>query len=282
MPVHGNRVVLLCGLIPAIFALGSCSSGPEAPAKGTPAFSWQAAKETYRTGDFLKTQEHLDKLTMDENEYSTKALAWSLMLTSGMAKGYAELADHYEIGGRTNKSDPGSFRKQVSNCRNFAGRLALQVADKWEKVQKIKGDTVPMAFPYPPGSAAPVAILSKVTNGIVITPDEMETAQKRALERGVMLAACRMAGAPDDTAKLQELLKAPEPKVARSAFVLGMASMLYEESQWFTSTKLDQPDKLKVFCERAQDALKGAPDNKESKELATKIQNALKPAKKKK
>jgi hypothetical protein len=275
-----TRAVLIGCFIPAILLLCACASGPQAPEKGTPAYYWQAAKETFAAGDFAKTVEHLDKILASENEYTAKALPWSLMITTGLAKGYAELADHYEIGGRTNKADPGSFRKQVANSRNFAGRLAMQVAEKWEKVQKLQGESVPLAFPYPPGSAAPAAILSKVTNGIVISPEEMEAAQKRTLERGVMRAACAMSGAPDDTAKLQETLKAPDAKVPRNTFVLAMANTLYEQSQLFTQMKLDQPDKLKVFCERSQEALKIVPESKETKELGAKLQAALKAKKK--
>jgi hypothetical protein len=64
-------------------------------------------------------------------------------------------------------------------------------------------------------------------------------------------------------------------------FVQAMANILYEEGQLFISTKLDQPEKLRIFCERAQEALKSVPESKETKELGTKIQAALKTGKKK-
>ena len=92
----------------------SCSSTTApAPEKGTPAYSWAAAKETFAANDYVKTTEHLDKLLADENEFTARALPWSLILTSGTAAGYAELADNYELGGRLNKSDPTAFRRRV-------------------------------------------------------------------------------------------------------------------------------------------------------------------------
>ncbi len=42
--------------IAGLLAAGtSCSSGPQPPQPGTPAFYWAAANQTYRAGDFLKT-----------------------------------------------------------------------------------------------------------------------------------------------------------------------------------------------------------------------------------
>ena len=53
----------------------SCSSGPQPPQPGTPAFFWAAAKETYRAGDFLKTSENLQRILATDNEFSARARA---------------------------------------------------------------------------------------------------------------------------------------------------------------------------------------------------------------
>jgi hypothetical protein len=276
-----NRAVWLCLALAFTLILCSCESGPRPPEKGTPAFSWQAAKETWATGDFNKTLDHLDKLLAEKNEFSARALPWSLICMSGLAKGYMELADHYEIGGRANKSDPSSFRKQVSNCRSFAGRLSMRVADKFGEIQATKEEQIPMGFPYPPGTASPVPQLDKVVRGIIMPEAEIEAAQKRALERGILRAASRAIGAPEDSAKLQETLKSGTATVPRAAFMLAMADTLYEEAQLFGRMKLDQPEKLQILLSRAQEVLKGIPESKETKELSGKIQAEMKKAAKK-
>jgi hypothetical protein len=232
----------------------------------------------------VKTLEHLDKLLADESEYTARALPWALILTSGTAAGYAELADHYELGGRVNKSDPAAFRRPVSVYRGLANRLSLEFAEKFGKLAKLKGDTIPLAFGYPKGTAAPVPALTKVASGIVPAPPEAEAAEKRALERGVLLAACRAAGAPGDTARTEQILKSPDKSpdatVPRATFEMAMAQDLFNASQLYSPRKLDEPQKLAIFCQRAQEALKSVPESKESKDLAAKIQNALKRAKK--
>ena len=108
---------------------------------------------------------------------------------------------------------------------------------------------------------------------------EIETAQKRAIERAVLLATCRAAGAKNDPAKAQDLLKAGPAKIPRAAFVEAIATALFEESQLYGHNKLDKPDTMKTFCARAQEALKTVPVSKESQDLDKKIQAALKKAK---
>ncbi len=268
----------LWAAIGAAALLCSCS-GTSAPQPGTPAFFWAAARETWGQGDYLKTIDHLDKLSSD-SEYGGRARPWLMVVTSGMAQGYVDLADAYETGARANKADPLSFRRLAANYRNTASRLAQHYAETYQDFQKSQqGDSVALAFPYPGGSATPVATLAKAANGIMPPPNEAETAQKRAVTRQVLLAACRAAGAPDDLAKTQELLKAGEAKVPRPVFLAAAARSLYDYSQLYTAARLDDPSKMKIFCERAQDALKAVPESKETKELSGKIATALKPGK---
>jgi hypothetical protein len=128
--------------------------------------------------DFIKTLDHLDKLMAENSEYTARALPWSLVLASGLAKGYMELADHYELGARVNKSDPSLFRKQVSQCRGFAGRLAMQVADNFGKLQAAKDEQIPPAS-LPARHRQPRAQLTGWSRRGP-QPAEMEAAEKRA------------------------------------------------------------------------------------------------------
>ncbi|HUE00355.1 MAG TPA: hypothetical protein VMR62_12345 [Bryobacteraceae bacterium] len=264
-------------LIAVNLTLLSCSSST-APQPGTPAFYWTAAKESYATGDYQQTVGHLGNLLSSQNEYSGRALPWMLILTSGMAQGYSDLAQAYDAGGHANRVLTTNFRRQVSTYLGAANTLALQFADNFAKFQS-KDDFITLDFAYPTGSPTEVVLLHKVYGGSWPTDTEIETAQKHAIERAVLLATCRAAGAKNDPAKAQDLFKTGEAKVARADFVSAMANALYEQSQLYARNKLDQPDKLKVFCARAQDALKTVPASSESRDLDKKIQAVLKKTK---
>ena len=275
MSRNTQRTLSMFALLSAFLLCLSCSSGPKAPEKGTPAFFWQAARETYAAGDYVKTLEHLDHLVATDNEFTARALPWSMVLTSGLTAGYMELAEDYTIGARMNKSDPSGFRRTVTDSRGTANRLALQFADNFAKLQKMKDDPITLAFAFPKGSGAQVAMANKVTNGIALAPADADMLQKRMLERGVVLAVARAAGNPDDSAKTGELLKTGEAKVPRATFLMAMTQALYEDSQLYVSTKLDQPQKMEILCQRAKEAVKTLPEGKDSKELSAKIDKAL-------
>lgn len=276
MSLTWKRSVAFCALLSGLLWCVSCSSGPAAPEKGTPGFYWQAARETYAAGDYAKTLEHLDNLVATDNEFTARALPWSLALTSGMAAGYMELADDYAIGARVNKSDPSGFRRTVSGARGNANRLALQFAENFGKFQQLKDGPVTLAFAFPKGSGGQVALLTKVTSGMVLPAADTDMVQKRTLERGVVLAVCRAAGAPDDLGKTEEILKTGEAQVPRNTFLLAMTQALYQESQLYAPDKLDEPQKMTILSQRAEQALQGLPESKETKELAAKLDKAKK------
>jgi hypothetical protein len=262
-------------LLLSCFVLISCSdsSGPE---PGTPAFYWSAAQETFGAKDYVKTVDHLEKIVATDNEYTARARPWLLVMTSGMTRGYMELADNFEAGAHANKANPTDFRRSTNTYRGQADRLAIEFAEAFAKFQQGKDDPVPIAFPFPTGSAAPVMELTKASTGVHLAPAEIESAERRAVARGVLLQACAAAGAPDDVAKAQDRFKAGTLKVPRASFVTFMAGTLFDESKLYGMRQIGNPDRAKIFCTRALDALKTLPETKETKDLSTKIGKSLK------
>ena len=266
--VAAGNLLLLCSLV--------ISCGPSGPQEGTPAFYWAAAQETFGAKDYIKTIEHLERITATDNEFTARARPWLLVMDSGMARGYMDLAENFDAGAHANKTNPTEFRRRTNNYRTEANRLALEFVEVFDKFQKGKDDPVTIAYPFPTGSAAPVMQLTKAATGIMLSAAEIEPAEKRAVERGVLLKACEAAGAPDDPAKAQELLKTGTLQVPRATFVTAMASTLFDESKLYGVRGIDDPQKAKIFCSRALDALKTVPETKQTKELNTKIAKSLK------
>ena len=277
MSAMANRRTAVLALLSANLILFSCSSS-DAPQPGTPAFYWSAAKETYAAGDYQKTIEHLGNIMSSQNDYVARAQPWMLILTSGMAHGYMDLADAFEAGGHANQSQSTAFHRLVNEYRGSANRLSLQFAETFGNFQS-KDDYVTLSFPYPTGSPTEVVLLGRISKGAMPPATDIETAQKRAIERAVLLATCRAAGAEGDPAKAQDLLKSGAAKVSRATFVQAMATALYEQSQLYSHNKMDDPDKMKIFCSRAQDALKLLPASKQTDDLNKKIKSALKKSK---
>jgi hypothetical protein len=263
-------------LLLAVSVVTAGCSTSTAPQPGTPAYAWSAAKENFAAGDYVKTAQHLDKVLASDNEYTARARPMFLILTSGMARGDMDLADNFEYGVKAKKADPGGFRKCISNSRSTAGRLGLQFAEAFMRFQKGKDDPIVLAFNFPSGSAAPVPEFARASVGQPLLPTEIESAQKHAIERAILLQTCAAAGAPDDTAKALDLFKSGNAQVSRATFLAGIADSLYDQAQLYGPRKLDDPEKLKVFSNLAMSALKDVPETKQTKELSAKLQKGMK------
>jgi hypothetical protein len=160
--------------------------------------------------------------------------------------------------------------------RTQASQLALQFAESLQKFEATKDPNVTLAFPYPSGSLSMPTQLKRVTGGILVQQSDIDDLEKHLLAKGVLLAACRAVGAPEDTAKAQQTLKGETTQVPRDVFTLALANTLYEQSQLFTRDRLDRPDRIQMFCNEALEILQGLKENKEAKALAAKIQKSMK------
>ena len=275
----GRNVAIAIAALGLLAAGTSCSSGPQPPQPGTPAFFWAAANEAYRAGDYLKTSEHLQRILTTDNEFSARARAWDTVITAGVAQAYIELADTWEAGARANRPDPTPFRKQVSALRALASAAALQYAEDVHKVVAADKDaTILLAFVSPAGASAPPAGLKRVASGILVQDSERDLLKAAMVQRGVLLSACSAVGSPDDTAAAQEKLKAGDFRAPRDTFLLAAARNLEAQSDLFAYNKLDLPNRLKLMSQEAVQALAAVPQSKESKSVNDKIQARLKKA----
>jgi hypothetical protein len=245
----------LAGLLVLVALLSSCS-GSSSPTVGSAEFYWNAAKETYTAGDYLKTLDDLDHLMDNHNEYTARAVPWSLVLTAGMANGYMELADYYATGARANRAQALAFRRKANEYRTMANPLALRFAQNVEKMDQLPAGAVPVAFPMPKGSAVVHETFARIEKGELPSPAEAEAALTLAIQRNVLLAACEAVGAPNDMAKAADILTHVST-ASHSTFGKAVAQMLENESNLYGRNELDEPEKVAILHQRAQSVLHG-------------------------
>ncbi len=278
MTYSGRRILSLGAVCGALLLAASCGSkGPQPPQPGSPPFIWAVTQDSYKAGDLIKTNENLERLVRGKSEFAVRAAPLSLVLGAGMARGYMELADKFDTGAKANRNNPAPFRKQVSLFRTQARSIAMQTLESVHQyLTPSKDEKITFAFPFPVGSAAEVAGLKKVTNGLVLQESEIEKLTKETLQRNVILVVSRAAGSPKDPEKAKAVFAQPETQLPRDQFVLAIANSLNEISDLFTSKQLDEPDRLKLICEQTLEVLGSIPASKESKDLIAKVQKQLK------
>ena len=258
MSVFSTRsAALLIALV--MLGLAACSGPVTTSARvGTPEFYWYAAKETYAAGDYVKAADHLDHLIATDNEYTARAVPWSLVLTSGMAAGYMEVADAYVAGARVNKAKGLTFRKKASDYRTIASPLVLRFAQNVDKMSKVPPGGIQLAFGMSKGAANPSPMLSQVASGFQLTQAQEEQLIVQNIQRNVLLAVCRAAGAPNDTARTEEVLGHASALIPRANFENTISQILTLESALYSRDKLDDPEKLEAIKRRAALVLAGA------------------------
>jgi hypothetical protein len=263
----------------AMVATVSCSGGTALPRPGTPAAYWSDANVAYKAGDYLKTDENLQRIVLNDNDYTARARVWDMVISGGLAQGYSALADVYEEGAKNNRENPAPYRRRTNELRTLSGNMTLQVADGLHRfLEQPKEANVLMAFPFPAGSTEKPQGLTRLGKALFVPDTEQAQLLKAMLQRGVVLALSAATGNADDAAKAQQLFQTPDVKVARDTFLFASAKMLEAESDIFGSKKLDLPNKLKIALQEAQGALKAMAETKDSKALADKIQKTLKKA----
>lgn len=230
--------------------LAGCSSSSVDRASNAE-FYWSAAKETYAAGDYRKTADHLETLISSKNDYTVRALPWYLVLTSGMASGYMELADQYAAGARAHKEHAAAFHTKTIEYRETASRLALRFAQNVDKLDQLPFGRLPLAFDLPKGSAAEPSLLAKIASGVELNAADAADAEALAVQHSVLMTACLAAGSPNDVAKAEVILGHDSAGTERAAFGQTIAYMLETESALYSRNKLDQPDKLDVLQKRA-------------------------------
>lgn len=270
------RAMALSATVMLGLILISCSSAPTGPQPGSPEYTWSAARQVIAAGDYMKASLHLDKLASGQSEYAPKAQAWLLVMTAGMAKGYSDLADTFEQGAKNNRAQPLTFRNQASNYQRTAGRLSVQFAEAYQRFSGSKLEQIPLSFGVPKGSTSLPPHLLRVEKGMMPTEGDIALSQSAAIDRGILLTACRAAGAGGDAAKAAELMKSGEIQVSRATFQFAMANAMYDQATLYTRKKLSDPSKLKMFTDMASAALKEVPESKDTKELKKKIDALLK------
>jgi len=254
-----------------------CSSGPPPIKPGSPAFFWAVAKESYRTGDLLKTDATLLDLSQTDTAFAAPARLWQLVVSAGLTQGYTELANAYEAGGVADPARALAFRRQATNLRSMAATTALEFAQAVHNMAETDQNAkVLLSFGFPPGSATPPEALSKLSGGAWLPDSERDSLLTAMLQRGVLLAASVAVGSPDDPGKAEAVFQAAEVRIPRETFFYGMAKLLYQEADLFGPMGMDRQDRFILMCRAAAETLQTIPQSQAAEALSAEIRSTLK------
>ncbi|HSW51518.1 MAG TPA: hypothetical protein VLH09_15130 [Bryobacteraceae bacterium] len=272
-----RRVAVLAPLLSLWLTQISCSTGADKAKPGTPAFYWQAARETHVTRDYLKTVEHLRRVIRTDNEFNLRAQPWRLIVADGLTRTYMQLADDFEMGAKANADAPLPLLKTMASYRTTAETRALEFAETfimWKKTAK--DPEILLDFPFPSVPSMETPLRQKIQGGSLPGEGAMPALEQRLMSICVAESAAAAAGATGDVSKGRTLFQAGSAKVPRDVFALAMATALYNQAQLFSRAKMNKSDRLHLFCTEGLDVLKSIPETAESKKLTSEFEKLAK------
>jgi hypothetical protein len=281
---------LLVTLLPLLL-LVSCNKGPEGPAKGSPEWNYQAAKESFRLGEYEAAEEALSKIeNAAGNPFQARAAAWHIAIEVGQVTGYGELIEAYEKGSLKAAGKRLDFLRLKQADMKEAKRHGLHLLDTYlhfeETVLKQSSPSVVLESPFPLGSATPVVDLERVYKGLWMVDDARALMHQAVLKRGMIRGYSAVLTAIDDAPGAQKALEKGRAEIPTAKFLLVLGQTAAKAAPVFGRTMLDETAKEKLFWERAQACatkiLESKPDaalEKDAKKLKADADKALKPKK---
>jgi len=256
----------------------SCGpSGPESPQPGTNAYLWWTAQESFKKGNFIDVSNQLDKLTGKESEYKLRAQAWQMIVATGVARGNAEWADIVEEGLKLNRDRQLEFHRIINGTRSEAHQMVMRAAQiNLSSLDALAAADIalPVALPNFPVDLPVEA--GRVKKGVSLKPAEQEVALLAMQRRAVLKALALFAGAGDDLKKAAPAFATGEFKLAKQNLLIGIATQFSELTDMYTSKKLAESARVKMLCEGADKALKGAQAGADTKAIQKKLEAARK------
>jgi hypothetical protein len=252
---------------------------------GSPEWLWVAARDSYVAGDMDKACAHLEKIERQgNNPYVERARIWRMVVEAGMASGHLELAQAYSEGRIHSRTNKLFFSRQRSDHLKEAKRYAIGLAEAYGALTKQPlPKTMVLEFPFPKGSGADVADLDRVYKGEEMPEAQRLAANEKTLDRGMVRAVSAVLTTADDSPGAQKALQSGRAELPSARLLLAVGTAMEKLSAAFNNKNLDEPDKLKIFHERAQDAAKRvlemepeAPVQTAAKKLQADIEKTLK------
>ena len=226
---------------------------------------YEDGKELFGRSDFIRALGFVRNVALGEpsHDYTERGLVLSIILSSGIAQGYRELAEAYQAG--TAKLEDSKHRSEYRRlgqdsyqyARTHAFQLA-EVARRWvESQDKEEAKDLIVECPYP-SDEAPAANqpLEQAKEGSWIPLEEQREAQLNAIRIQMQRSLAAALGV--ETTQAGDALQAGTAKVPNTAFNLYLAKELLAVAKIFGTQGIDEGKNLVLLCEQANESVKQA------------------------
>ncbi len=251
-----SRMIFCPASAIALAGLLGCNGGPAAPKGGSPEWHWDNAGFYYDRGEFAKMSAELDNVASRETPLKERARVWRAALLMGLSRGYMEVGDAYRAAIEESPKLRPNYEAPLQQINREARQFAIELTESLGDLDKAWGtDDVICQFPFPPDSATVPPVMEGIREGQDVSAEQVATASKRTVLRGIVLAATEFCGFGEGVEFVktaQAAFEAGPITISNDDARFATAKILLDVSLIFSRKRLDDPKIRKAVIDRTE------------------------------
>ncbi len=282
-------------LIGLLLILSSCGGGTDSkkpkPMRNTPEFAYNEAKEAMSA---IKIEKSIsltnDVMTRFPNSVQAqRARILRIVLLTGLAHGYGDLADAYLTGFEKGGKNAGQFRSTAFDFYRKKKNAILGFSDACDYMIQNYSDKADYVLEcdFPSKEVSMNRLIEEVKKGNLLDSEQLKIAEEQELREGVLVSLAMFLGAENDRNKAKKLLEEGSRPLDPAEFFVRVGEMFLDDQKLFGRKTLNEVQYYRLFFQKAQECLtlaqkilKDKP-NKETEETAAQLKVDLETAEKK-
>lgn len=276
---------------PVIFFIGlswilaSCGGGGGSNKpkliRNTPEFAYNEAKEAMSA---IKIEKAIsltnDVMTRFPNSVQAqRARILRIVLLTGLAHGYGDLADAYVTGFEKGGKNAGKLRSTAFDFYRKKKNAVLGFSDSCDYMIQNFSDKADYLLDcdFPSQEVSMNRLIEEVKKGNLLDSEQLKIAEEQELREGVLVSLATFLGAENDRNKARKLLEAGSRPLDPAEFFLRSGKVFLEDQDLFGRKILNEVHYYRLFFQKAQECLtlaqkilKDKP-NKEAEETANQL-----------
>jgi hypothetical protein len=285
-------VIIIIGLL---LILASCGGGADRnkpkPMRNTPEFAYNEAKEAMSA---IKIEKSIS-LTNDvmsrfpNSVQAQRARILRIVLLTGLAHGYGDLADAYITGFEKGGKNAGQFRSTAFDFYRKKKNAVLGFNDSCDYMIQNYSDKADYLLDcdFPTKEASMNRLIEEVKKGNLLNSEQLKIAEEQELREGVLVSLATFLGVENDRNKARKLLEEGSRPLDPAEFFVKSGRIFLDDQKLFGRKILNEVQYYRLFFQKAQECLtlaqkilKDRP-NKETQETADQLKADLEMVEKK-
>jgi hypothetical protein len=250
-------------IIGLLLILASCGGGTDSKKpkllRNTPEFAYNEAKEAMSA---IKIEKAIsltnDVMTRFPNSVQAqRARLLRIVLLTGLAHGYGDLADAYITGFEKGGKNAGQFRSTGFDFYRKKKNAALGFNDSCDYMIQNYSDKADYLLDcdFPSKEASMNRLIEEVKKGNLLNSEQLKIAEEQELREGVLVSLATYLGTENDRNKARKLLEEGSRPLDPAEFFVRSGRIFLEDQKLFGRKILNEIQYYRLFFQKAQECL---------------------------